>query len=227
MHALIGPNGSGKSTLLRLLGRQIAPSRGTIRFGGRAIGAWAARDFARQVAYLPQALPPSDGMTVHELVMLGRYPWHGALGRRGPRDRHAVEQAMRRTGVAVFAARQVDSLSGGERQRAWLAVALAQEARFLLLDEPTSALDLAHQAEVLGLVHRLAREDGLGVVVVLHDVNMAARHCDEILALGAGRVVLCGAPADIMQPTALERIYGVPMGVLPHPATGAPIGYLR
>jgi iron complex transport system ATP-binding protein len=227
VHGLIGPNGSGKSTLLRLLGRQLAPSMGTIRFGGRAIAGWAARDFARRVAYLPQALPPSDGMTVRELVQLGRYPWHGALGRHGPQDRQVVEQAMRRTSVADLAARQADSLSGGERQRAWLAMALAQQARFLLLDEPTSALDLAHQAEVLDLVRRLAHEDRLGVVIVLHDVNMAARHCDGLLALGAGRIVLRGRPVELMRPEALARIYGVAMGVLPHPVSGAPIGYLQ
>ncbi|MCB4825288.1 ABC transporter ATP-binding protein [Roseicella aerolata] len=227
VHGLIGPNGSGKSTLLRLLGRQLAPTSGRIGFGGRPIAAWRARDFARQVAYLPQALPASDGMTVRELAALGRYPWHGALGRHGPRDRMAVEDALRRAGVAAFALRQADSLSGGERQRAWLAMLLAQEARFLLLDEPTSALDLAHQAEILGLIRRLAREQGLGIVVVLHDVNMAARHCDTILALSAGRLLLRGAPAEVMQPAVLEGLYRVPMGILPHPATGEPIGYLQ
>jgi iron complex transport system ATP-binding protein len=227
VHGLIGPNGSGKSTLLKLLGRQLAASGGAIRFGGIPIRTWRPRDFARQVAYLPQALPPSDGMTVRELAALGRYPWHGALGRRSVRDREAVEAALARAGVSGFAQRAVDALSGGERQRAWLAMTLAQEARFLLLDEPTSALDLAHQAEVMGLVSRLAREDGLGVVVVLHDVNMAARHCDTILALRAGRVALHGTPADIMRPEALERLYRVPMGVLAHPVSGAPIGYIR
>ncbi|MGG5890822.1 ABC transporter ATP-binding protein [Falsiroseomonas sp. HC035] len=227
VHGLIGPNGSGKSTLLRLLGRHLLAGSGSIRFGGRPIGAWGNRDFARHVAYLPQALPASDGLLVQELVALGRYPWHGAVGRLTPRDHAAVEAAMRRTGVQVLSRRQVDSLSGGERQRAWLAMMLAQEARFLLLDEPTSALDLAHQAEILGLIRRLAREDGTGVVIVLHDVNMAARHCDSILALSAGQALLRGAPADLMQPALLERLYKVPMGVLAHPATGEPIGYLQ
>lgn len=227
VHGLIGPNGSGKSTLLRLLARQLRPTAGVIRFGGRPITAWGARDFARHVAYLPQALPPSDGMTVRELVALGRYPWHGALGRAGARDRMAVEAALDRAGIAGFALRQVDSLSGGERQRVWLAMLLAQEAKFLLLDEPTSALDLAHQAEILGLISRLARQQGLGIVVVLHDLNMAARHCDAILALSAGRAVLHGTPADLMHPAVLERLYRIPMGVLPHPRTGAPIGFLQ
>jgi iron complex transport system ATP-binding protein len=224
---LIGPNGSGKSTLLKLLARQLRPTAGAIRFGGQPIARWGVRDFARCVAYLPQSLPASDGMTVRELVALGRYPWHGALGRRGPRDRQAVEAALARADVARFADRQVDTLSGGERQRAFLAMALAQEARFLLLDEPTSALDLAHAEAVLALVGRLAREDGLGVVVVLHDVNMAARHCDALLALGGGRLLVRGTPAELMRAEVLEAVYRVPMGVLAHPATGTPIGYLR
>lgn len=227
VHGLIGPNGSGKSTLLRLLGRHLPPGSGTLRFGGRPISGWRGRDFARLVAYLPQSLPASDGMTVRELVALGRYPWHGALGRLTPHDRASVEAAMRRAGVLHFATRQVDSLSGGERQRAWLALLLAQEARFLLLDEPTSALDLAHQAEILGLIRRLSQEQGMGVVIVLHDVNMAARHCDTILALSAGQIVLRGTPAEIMRPAVLELLYRVPMGVLPHPETGEPIGYLQ
>ncbi len=226
VHGLIGPNGSGKTTLLRLLARQMAPTLGRLTLDGRPLPAWRPRDFARHVAFLPQTLPPAQGMTVRELAALGRYPWHGALGRKGPQDRAAVESALARAGLEHMAGRQVDTLSGGERQRAWLAMTLAQQARFLLLDEPTSALDLAHQAEVLGLISRLAQQDGLGVVVVLHDVNMAARHCDTILALRAGRLLLRGTPADVMRPEVLESIYRVPMGVMAHPATGAPIGYL-
>ena len=129
--------------------------------------------------------------------------------------------------MPYFAGRLVDTLSGGERQRAWLAMMLAQDTECLLLDEPTSALDVAHQVEVLALVRRLSLERSLGVVVVLHDVNMAARYCDEILALGNGRLVARGSPAEIMRPEMLARIYGLPVGVLPHPATGQPIGYVQ
>lgn len=179
------------------------------------------------MAYLPQFTPAADGMTVRELVALGRFPWHGALGRVTAADRAAVEEAIARTGMAGLAGRLVDTLSGGERQRAWLAMMLAQDTECLLLDEPTSALDVAHQVEVLALVRRLSLERSLGVVVVLHDVNMAARYCDEILALGGGRLVARGSPAEIMRPEMLARIYGLPMGVLPHPATGQPIGYVQ
>ncbi|UEM19665.1 ATP-binding cassette domain-containing protein [Skermanella mucosa] len=227
IHGLIGPNGSGKSTLVKLLAGQQKPTRGTVRFAGRPVGDWAGRAFARKVAYLPQFTPAADGMTVRELVALGRFPWHGALGRVTAADRAAVEEAIARTGMAGLAGRLVDTLSGGERQRAWLAMMLAQDTECLLLDEPTSALDVAHQVEVLALVRRLSLERSLGVVVVLHDVNMAARYCDEILALGGGRLVARGSPGEIMRPEMLARIYGLPMGVLPHPATGQPIGYVQ
>lgn len=223
---LIGHNGSGKSTLLKLLARQQATTAGTIRFEGRPLAGWGDRAFARKVAYLPQQTPAAAGLTVAELVALGRYPWHGALGRFGPADRAKVAEAMTLTDVEGFAGRLVDTLSGGERQRAWLAMLVAQDADYLLLDEPISALDVAHQVEVLGLVQRLSRERGLGVVVVLHDVNMAARFCDEVVALHSGRLIARGAPRDVMTPAALQKIYGVAMGIMVHPTSGLPISYV-
>ncbi|WP_377810184.1 ATP-binding cassette domain-containing protein [Azospirillum sp. A29] len=223
---LIGHNGSGKSTLLKLMARQLIPSAGTIRFEGRPLAAWKARAFARRLAYLPQQTPAAPGLLVRELVALGRYPWHGMLGRFGAGDREAVEDAMAQTGVADFAGQQVDMLSGGERQRVWLAMLLAQRPGALLLDEPTSALDIAHQVEVLTLIRRLSREHGLGVVIVLHDVNMAASVCDELLALHSGRLIARGAPDAVMTPATLERIYGLPFGVMPHPVSGRPLGYV-
>jgi iron-chelate-transporting ATPase len=222
---LIGHNGSGKSTLVKLLARQQPASTGTIRFEGRPLAAWGARPFARKLAYLPQQPPPVAGMLVKDLVALGRYPWHGAMGRFGAADRDKVAEAIALTGLEPFAGRLVDTLSGGERQRAWLAMLVAQDAECLLLDEPISALDIAHQIEVLDLVRRLSRVRGLGVIVVLHDLNMAARICDEILALHTGRLIARGTPAELMQPDRLAAICGIPMGVLPHPVTGAPISY--
>ncbi len=227
IHGLIGPNGSGKSTLIKMLAGQQAASSGVVRFGGKPVGSWGGRAFARKVAYLPQFTPAADGMTVRELVALGRFPWHGTLGRVTAADRAMVDEAITRTGMEPMAGRLVDSLSGGERQRAWLAMMLAQGTECLLLDEPTSALDVAHQVEVLALVRQLSRERDLGVVVVLHDVNMAARYCDELLALGSGRLVARGTPAEIMRPEMLQAIYGVEMGVMAHPATGEPIGYVQ
>jgi ferric hydroxamate transport system ATP-binding protein len=227
MIALIGHNGSGKSTLLKLLARQEAPSHGSLRFLGRAIGAWSARDFARRVAWLPQHPPPATGMSVRELVALGRYPWHGALGRLRKEDHTMIEEALRVTDTARFASQMTDQLSGGERQRAWLAMLVAQGASCLLLDEPTSALDIAHQIDVLRLLRRLADEHGLTIVIVLHDINLAARFCDDLVALHGGRLLTSGTPAQLMQSQVLEAIYGVPMDIVPHPQGSGMIAVAR
>jgi iron-chelate-transporting ATPase len=227
MIGLIGHNGSGKSTLLKLLARQLTPSAGTVRFAGTTLADWPARGFARKVGYLPQSPPAAEGMRVQELVALGRYPWHGALGRFGQVDRDKVAEAMALTGMAALAGRAVDTLSGGERQRAWLAMLVAQDTECLLLDEPIAALDIAHQIEVLALVQRLCRQRGLCVVVVLHDVNMAARFCDSIVALQSGRLIARGVPATLMQAESLAAIYGVNMGILTHPEFGMAICYVR
>ncbi|HYD67973.1 ABC transporter ATP-binding protein [Azospirillum sp.] len=227
IHGLVGPNGSGKSTLIRMLARQHAPSAGRIRVLGQDLAHFGERDFARAVAYMPQFTPAAEGLTVRELVSLGRFPWHGALGRFGAEDAAKVAGALADTGLDPLADRLVDSLSGGERQRAWLAMMIAQDARCLLLDEPTSALDIAHQVEMLGLVRTLSRARGLGAVVVLHDINMAARVCDDILALRGGTLIAQGPPEAIMTGEVLAGIYGIAMGTLPHPATGQPIGYVR
>ena len=217
MIGLIGHNGSGKSTLIKLLARQQAATAGRILLDERPLEAWGEREFARQVAYLPQQLPAAESLTVRELVGFGRYPWHGLLGRFSVDDQQEVERAMQLTDVTRFADSLVDTLSGGERQRVWLAMLLAQHTRYLLLDEPTSALDIAHQVEVLALVQRLSRELDLGVIVVLHDINMAARYCDHLVALHSGRLLLQGSPAELMNPQHLEAIYGLPMSVIPHP----------
>jgi len=224
---LIGHNGSGKSTLLKLLARQQPTSAGSIAFEGKPLHDWDHRAFAREVAYLPQQLPGADGMTVRELVALGRYPWHGALGRFSAQDREKVQEAMHLTDVEGFANRPVDSLSGGERQRVWIAMLIAQDSKCMLLDEPISALDIAHQLDVLGLVRRLSVHKGLGVVVVLHDINMAARFCDELVALKGGVLLEHGTTEQMMTAQTLGAIYGVPMGLLAHPDGGRPISFAR
>ncbi|MGV6873095.1 ATP-binding cassette domain-containing protein [Pseudochelatococcus sp. B33] len=220
---LIGHNGSGKSTLLKLLARHLPLSGGTIRFRGRLLPEWGNREFARKVAYLPQHPPPAAGMLTKELVALGRYPWHGALGRFGKTDREKVEEAIALTGVTAFADRLVDTLSGGERQRVWLAMLMAQDPECLLLDEPISALDINHQMEVMSLVRRLSHDRQLSVIVVLHDVNVVARFCDSVIALQSGAMIAAGSPGHIMTSNELKRIYGIDMTVLTHPNTGAPV----
>ncbi|HEV7307827.1 ABC transporter ATP-binding protein [Ensifer sp.] len=216
--ALVGHNGSGKSTLLKMLARQQPPSSGAITFDGKPLQAWPARAFSRRLAYLPQQIPSAPAMTVRELTAMGRYPWHGALGRFGREDRESVERALARTNMLPLADRLVDTLSGGERQRAWLAMLLAQDASCLLLDEPTAALDVAHQIEVLSLVRQLSRATGISVVLVLHDINMASRFCDRIVALHSGRVIASGRPREIMDGATLERIYGLRMDIVAHPS---------
>ncbi len=220
---LIGHNGSGKSTLLKILARQQPPSSGTMHFEDKLLSDWGDRAFARKLAYLPQQTPPASGMLVRELVALGRYPWHGALGRFSKSDQEKVDDAMVLTDVTGMADRLVDTLSGGERQRVWLAMLVAQDAECLLLDEPISALDVGHQIEMLSLVKRLSHSRGLGVILVLHDVNMAARFCDEIIALHTGRLIARGTTPEIMKPDVLRNIYGIDMAIMTHPRTDYPV----
>ncbi|MGF1688949.1 ATP-binding cassette domain-containing protein [Photobacterium japonica] len=224
---LLGHNGSGKSTVMKLLSRQHAPTTGSVSCQGRDIATYAARDFALQVAYLPQHPPVTDGVTVRELVFFGRYPWKGVMGRYNTDDARYVDEAIERVGLAALSARFVSTLSGGERQRAWVAMLLAQRSQCILLDEPTSALDVAHQYELLSLIRRLNQQLGLTVVMVLHDINMAARFSDHLVAMHSGRVLAEGSPAELMNAPQLAQIYGVPLGLFAHPDTGLPISYVR
>jgi len=224
---LVGQSGSGKSTLLKILARQQAPTYGTVSFNGKPLHVWTEREFARQVAYLPQHTPLAAGLTVRELVELGRYPWHGALGRFGAKDRENVDEALSLTSMESFADRFVDTLSGGERQRAWLAMLIAQDAKLLLLDEPISSLDVAHQVSVMKLVTRLSRDRGAGVIVIIHEINMAARFCDQIIALKGGEMIARGPAESFMTPQRLQLIYDVAMGVVPAPEIGGTIAYVR
>ncbi|MGV3551654.1 ATP-binding cassette domain-containing protein [Rhizobium sp.] len=224
--ALVGHNGSGKSTLIKILARQQRATAGTLTLESRPIDAFGAREFSRKVAYLPQDLTTASGMTVRELVACGRYPWHGALGRFTDEDRAKVEEAITLSHLEPFADRAVETLSGGERQRAWIAMLLAQDANCLLLDEPISALDITHQIEVLALVQSLTRQKALSVAVVLHDINMAARFCDSIHALKAGRIIASGTSAEMMTADVLKDIYGIDMNVMPHPSRDVPLAYV-
>ncbi|MEO6397516.1 MAG: ABC transporter ATP-binding protein, partial [Tepidiformaceae bacterium] len=185
----------------------------------RALG---SRDVARILAILPQS--PSGGLdlTVRELTWRGRYPHQGVLQRATPPDYEAVDWAMRAADVHSFADRPLGSLSGGERQRAWIALALAQQPKVLLLDEPTSFLDIAHQVEVMHLLRKLNRE-GITVVAVLHDLVLAGRHADRVIAVRDGRVEFDGPPGKVFEARALERVFRVPMIVLQDPESGLPI----
>lgn len=185
---LIGHNGSGKSTLLKMLGRHQPPSEGDILLDDRPLEGWSSKAFARKVAYLPQQLPQAEGMTVRELVAIGRYPWHGALGRFGVADREKVEEAIALVGLKPLAHRLVDSLSGGERQRAWIAMLVAQDSRCLLLDEPTSALDMSVQSEILNLLNRLKAEHEMTYLLVSHDADVIAHMSDRAAFMAHGAI---------------------------------------
>ncbi|WP_313524691.1 ATP-binding cassette domain-containing protein [Shinella sp.] len=223
--ALVGHNGSGKSSLLKILARQLGPTAGTSTYAGHPLAAYDDRSFARSVAYLPQDLGTGSDMTVRELVACGRYPWHGALGRFSGVDREKVDAAIRATGIGAYAERLVGTLSGGERQRAWIAMLVAQDASCLLLDEPTAALDIAHQMEVLSVIRQLAHDSGKSVIIVLHDINMAARFCDRIHALKNGRVVATGLPREVLVSDTLYTIFGIEMNVITEANARHPIAY--
>ncbi len=200
--ALLGPNGSGKTTLmLALLG--LLPGEGEVRFDGRSLGELSSWERGRTVAFLPQETPVPDGLRVREVVTLGRLPHQGLLGREGPEDYEAVAWAMAVTEVTPFADRYVAALSGGERQRVFLARALAARPRYLFLDEPTNHLDLAHQARLLRLLARL-RDEGIGVLTVLHDPNHA-RSADRVVVLAGGRKLAEGSYRAVLPEVA--RLY--------------------
>jgi iron complex transport system ATP-binding protein len=219
---LVGPNSAGKTTLIRLLTKVVAPARGEIRLGGRSLAALSRAEVARRVAVVPQAAREDLPGTVAEAVLLGRYP-HGQ-GRffERPVDRAVSRDAMAGTGVLHLAGAPVARLSGGERQRVALARALCQEPELLVLDEPTTHLDLRHQSELVAVVRRLQRRAGLTVLIVSHDLNLAAEVADRVLLLHRGRIARLGPPDAVLEESTLSRVYGCPVVVDKHPASRRP-----
>jgi iron complex transport system ATP-binding protein len=220
---IIGPNGCGKSTLLRGLGRLLAPRTGHVLLDGKQIDRLPARAVATSLGLLPQAPTAPDGLTVAELVSRGRHPHQRWFRQWSQADETAVADALRWTGMTGFAERAVDTLSGGQRQRAWISMALAQGTGVLLLDEPTTYLDLAHAIDVLDLIDRLHEEEGRTVVLVLHDLNLAARYSDHLVVMAQGRVAAQGAPADVLTEELLAATFGLGCRVLTDPVSGRPM----
>lgn len=220
--ALIGPNGSGKSTVLRALAGLTGIRTGTVVLDGKAIATISARDMAKRVGVLLQGPVAPEGLTVHDLVQLGRYPHRSLLGRWSEEDTDACEEALRLSGMDALRHRRLDTLSGGQRQRAWIAMTLAQRSEILLLDEPTTFLDLAHQMEVMELMTMLVRERGKTVVAVLHELNHAARHADHMVLLRAGKIVAAGSPAEVMTTELIEKGFGVKSIIIRDPLVGTP-----
>jgi iron complex transport system ATP-binding protein len=205
--AVVGPNGAGKSTLLRAL-TGLVRHDGTVALDGRPAGALRPRDRARLIGYAPQTPVLPAALSVTDYVLLGRTPYRSLLSAPRAEDRAVTAAVLERLDLVPFRDRPLRTLSGGERQRAVLARALAQQPRMLFLDEPTSALDLGHAQQVLELVDRLRREDGLTVVSTLHDLTLAGQYADTMLMLAGGTVVAAGAPADVLTPDSLARHYG-------------------
>lgn len=221
--ALVGPNACGKSTALRALARLLKPQAGAVRLDGRDLAELAPRELAQRLALLPQSPTAPDGITVQDLVARGRTPHQRWWRQWSSADQKIVDAALAATGVADLADRPIDRLSGGQRQRVWIAMALAQDTPVLLLDEPTTYLDLAHQVEVLELVARLNREEGRTIVMVLHELNLACRYADHLIAMRDGSVVAAGPPAQIVTPELVEKVFALPAVVIPCPVAGTPL----
>lgn len=208
---VIGPNGSGKTTLLKLMTGLLPPQAGRIHVMDRAIDGYSAAKLARIMAYVPQNAPDAFGFTVFEVVLMGRAPHLGLLGMEGDTDLEIARHAMAMAGIDHLARRRIDQLSGGERQRVFIARAICQQPRMILLDEPTAALDLAHQVRVMDLMERLKSEQGITVVMVSHDLNLAAMYADQVVLLNKGRIAGLGSPQSVLRFDLLESVYGCPL----------------
>jgi len=219
---LIGPNAAGKTTVIRLLSRVLHPSGGAILIDGEPVESLGRVAVARRIAVVPQDVPQGFPYTVEQLVLMGRFPHAPARFFESREDLRIARDAMALTGVEALAAEPLDRLSGGERQRVVLARALAQQPRLLVLDEPTAHLDLRYQAECVALLRRLNRDQGLGILLVSHDLNLAAEVSDRLLLLAGGAAVKLGTPDEVLQESLLETVYGCRVVVDKHPATRRP-----
>jgi len=219
---IIGPNGAGKSTVLRLLAGLLTPTSGRVLLDGRSLTQMALSQRGRRIAFMPQKLAVDIPMAAGDIVAMGRYP-HRRLGLfEDAGDREIVDRAMERTESLAFAERPMDTLSGGEVQRVHIAAAIAQEPSILLLDEPTAALDLHHQLRIFEIIRALSEQDGLLLVVVTHDINLAARYCSHVLLLHEGRTVASGPPEAVMDRGVLETVYGVELVAMHHAGDDRP-----
>ena len=214
---ILGHNGSGKSTLVNLLCAQQQPDSGSVLLNGRSVASFSAKSLARELAFLPQKLPTSAGLSVRELVRLGRFPWRGALGRWRQIDEQIIDQSMAKTGVSDFSKMLADRRSGGERQRAWVAMLLAQQTPLLILDEPTSALDVHHQYQLMQLLAQLNRDQGCGIIVILHDLNLSLRFANHVIALKEGAVAFAGGAELLLDEKCLSALYNTDIRLIDHP----------
>ncbi|MFE4059560.1 ABC transporter ATP-binding protein [Streptomyces sp. NPDC059096] len=220
---IVGPNACGKSTLLRSMARLLAPTAGQVLLDGKDIQAMPTKEVAGVLGILPQSPVAPDGITVSDLVGRGRYPHQGWFRRWTAEDDTAVAEALLATDVLELAARPVDELSGGQRQRVWIAMALSQRTDILLLDEPTTFLDISHQLDVLDLLTDLNRMYGSTIAVVLHDLNLACRYADHLIAMKDGRIVAEGKPSEIVSASLVTEVFGMRCSVTEDPASLTPM----
>jgi iron complex transport system ATP-binding protein len=220
---IIGPNGCGKSTLLKAITRIISQQSGTVFLDGMDISKENTKILAKKMAILPQTPESASGLTVGELVSYGRFPFQKGFGRLTKRDYEIIDWALEVTGTIDYKFRSVDALSGGQRQRVWIAMALAQETEMIFLDEPTTYLDMAHQLEVLELLQKLNAEQERTIIMVLHDLNQAARFADYIIALKDGEIVKAGSCEEVINRDVLKKVFHIDAAIGRDPRTGKPM----
>jgi iron complex transport system ATP-binding protein len=221
--AIVGPNACGKSTLLRALARLLRPSGGQVILDGAKIQSLPTKEVARRLGLLPQTPIAPEGITVVDLVARGRSPHQTLFQQWSRTDEAAVQRALLATSTVELAERSVDELSGGQRQRVWIAMALAQETELLLLDEPTTFLDIAHQIDVLDLIARLNQQQGRTIVVVLHDLNLACRYADQVVAMRDGSIVAAGEPHEVITAETVRDVFGLDAVVIDDPTSHTPL----
>lgn len=219
---IIGPNGCGKSTVLKAVGRILKPKGGVVYLNGDDIRRLTTKEVAQKMAILPQSPQAPAGLTVGELVAYGRFPHQRGFGKLISEDKKIIQWALEVTRLTEFETTAVDNLSGGQRQRVWIAMALAQQTDLILLDEPTTYLDLAYQLEVLELLYRLNREQGRTIVMVLHDLNLAARFADYMIAIRGGDIIQHGTPEEVMTAEVLKETFHIDAEIVKEPRTGRP-----
>ncbi|MDJ0726374.1 MAG: ABC transporter ATP-binding protein [Prochloraceae cyanobacterium] len=220
---LVGANGCGKSTLLRGLARLLKPRGGMVYLDGKAIYKLSTKTVAKRLGMLPQTPVAPEGLTVRDLVAQGRYPHQNWLQQWSAEDERMVEEALTITAMKELSSRSLDSLSGGQRQRAWIAMTLAQDTDILLLDEPTTYLDLSHQVDLLDLLHELNENKGKTIAMVLHDLNLACRYADHLIAIKQGRIYAEGAPEQIMTVNMVQDVFNLDCQIVPDPIAGTPM----
>ena len=221
--AIIGPNGCGKSTLLKALARILIPEQGKVEVNEVDIHSQSTKDIARQIGLLPQNPRSPDGITVSDLIQRGRYPHQGIFRQWSREDEASVNNALSLTGLTNFSDKPIDELSGGQRQRVWIAMLLAQETPIMLLDEPTTHLDIAHQIEVLDLLKELTRQHNRTIVMVLHDINLAVRYADNLIAMRDGKIKTFGEPHNVVTAQMMHEVFSIQAQILQDPVSGSPL----